>query len=338
MRDEDWLRALTARTLAGDAATREDLLRILAWPAEELPRLLRAAREVRERYWGRRVKLCMLRNARSGLCPEDCHYCSQSAVSRAPIPRYRLQGLEELVEAGRRAVAAGARRYCMVASGRGPSDRDVEHFAEAARRLKAEFPSLEICVSLGILSEEQARRLGEAGVGWVNHNLNTSERFYARICTTHTYQDRVRTVRNVARAGLRTCSGFIAGMGEQDEDLVDLALALRELEVDSLPVNFLHPIPGTPLEGKNELDPARCLAILCMARFAHPRADLRAAGGRELHLGWFQPLALFPANSLFVDGYLTTPGDPAEPTRRMVEALGLEVEAEPSAEAAREVV
>jgi biotin synthase len=160
----------------------------------------------------------------------------------------------------------------------------------------------------------------------VNHNLNTSARYHPNICTTHTYQDRLQTVRNVQRAGLLTCSGGIVGMGETDEDLLDLALALRELRVNSLPVNFLHPIPGTPLEACRALTPMRCLKILCLFRFLNPTSDLRAAGGREVNLRSLQPLALYPANSIFVEGYLTTPGQAAQEARQMVSDMGFDVE------------
>jgi len=299
---------------------------VLHAPVESLPDLLWAAYRVRERFYGRRVKLCQLRNARSGLCPEDCHYCSQSAISTAAIPRYRLDSVSELVAGARRAVAAGATRYCMVTSGRGPSPTDIARITAAARAIKAEFPRLELCASLGLLDEAQALQLKESGIDYVNHNLNTSRRFYPEICSTHTFDDRVATIRAVQAAGLRTCCGGIIGMGESEEDLIDLAFDLRALRVDSLPVNFLHPIEGTPLEGHNELDPAQCLRALCLMRFVRPDAEIRVAGGRELHLGWFQALALYPANSLFVDGYLTTPGDAAAEVQRLVAALGFEVE------------
>ncbi|MBI4322909.1 MAG: biotin synthase BioB, partial [Candidatus Omnitrophica bacterium] len=168
--------------------------------------------------------------------------------------------------------------------------------------------------------------LKEAGVGWVNHNLNTSRRHHPKVCTTHTYQDRIDTVLNVKRAGLKTCSGGIVGMGETDEDLLDLAYALRELAVDSLPVNFLHPIEGTPMGSYGFLNPTRCLKVLCLFRFLNPKADLRAAGGREVNLRSVQALALYPANSIFVEGYLTTPGQQAQEAHRMIEDMGFEVE------------
>jgi biotin synthase len=176
------------------------------------------------------------------------------------------------------------------------------------------------------MEEEHARALNGAGVGWINHNLNTSERCHPEICSTHTYADRVRTVENARRAGLSTCCGGILGMGETDEDIIDMAFALRALQVDSLPVNFLIPIPGTPLAARRELTPGRCLKSLCLFRFTNPTAEIRVAGGRELHLGWFQPLALLAANSIFVDGYLTTPGQAHSDAQRMVEEMGYEIE------------
>ncbi len=321
-----WPEGVADSVLQGKEIDQATALRILEAPDEEVPALLRATFRVRAHHHGRRVKLCLLRNARSGLCPEDCHYCSQSAVSEAAIPRYRLDAVEELIAGSRRAVAAGARRFCMVTSGRGPSANDIARFADAAQHIKAEFPHLELCVSLGLMEEEQARSLKRAGIGWVNHNLNTSERFHAEICSTHTYADRVRTVENARSAGLSTCCGGIIGMGERDEDVVELAFALRALRVDSLPVNFLIPIEGTPFESHRELTPMRCLKALCLFRLTNPAAEIRVAGGRELNLGWFQPLALLAANSIFVDGYLTTPGQASTDAHAMVEAMGFDVE------------
>ena len=329
-RARHWAEDLADVVLGGGAIDRAGARRILAAADDEVPRLLSATARVRERHWGKRVKLCQLRNARSGLCPEDCHYCSQSSVSDADIPRYRLESVDELLTASRRAVSAGARRFCMVTSGRGPSENDIARFAAAARRIKAEHPDLELCVSLGLMEEDQARELKGAGIDFVNHNLNTSARHHAAVCTTHTYADRVRTVENVRRAGLSTCCGGIIGMGETDEDLIDLAFALRDLQVDSLPVNFLHPIDGTPFADKYELTPTRCLRTLCLFRLTSPTAEIRIAGGSELNLGWFRPLALFAANSIFVDGYLTTPGQAYRDAHEMVERMGFEVEAAPA--------
>jgi biotin synthase len=321
-----WAHALAKGVVAGVSIEAEAGLQILRTSDEDLPQLLWAAFRIREHYHGRRVKLCVLRNARSGMCGEDCAYCSQSKVSEAPIPTYRLDPLEDLLAAARNAVTAGARRFCMVTSGRGPTRNDLARFTAAARLIKQEFPHLELCVSLGMMDVDQARALKESGIGWVNHNLNTSERFHPEICTTHSYADRVRTVENVRRVGLSTCSGGIVGMGETDEDLVDLAFALRRLQVDAVPINFFHAIEGTPLGGLRELTPGRCLKALCLFRFANPAAEVRVAGGWEYNFGRFQPLAFFAANSIFVEGYLTTPGQASGEAQRMIADMGFVVD------------
>jgi len=321
-------RPLAEAAIADRPLAREAARALLDSPDEELAAVLWAAFAARSRHFGRSVKLCVLQNARSGLCPEDCGYCSQSAVSTADIPRYRLLPVTELVAGARRAASSGARRYCMVVSARGPSPADVAHFARAARAIRADFPALELCVSLGILGDAEARSLREAGIDFVNHNLNTSRRFYGDICTTHTYDDRVRTVESTAGAGLGTCSGVIVGMGETRDDLVDVAGDLRRLSVASLPVNFLHPIAGTPLADRPPPSVADCLRALALFRLTNPRAEIRAAGGRERALGGAQGLALFAANSIFVEGYLTTPGQSWRDAIAMIDALGFELEDE----------
>jgi biotin synthase len=232
----------------------------------------------------------------------------------------------ELVAKADDAVARGARRYCMVTSGRGPSERDIDQLCAATRDIKKAHPDLEICVSVGLMGDAEATRLAAAGVGWVNHNLNTSERFYPKICSTHTYADRVATVQAAQRAGLNTCCGGIIGMGEDDEDVVDLAFALRALRVDSLPVNFLLAIDGTPLGHRPTPHATRALKALCLMRFLNPQADIRAAGGRERALGDWQALALYPANSIFVNGYLTTRGQAAAEAQRMVASIGFVID------------
>ncbi len=323
---------LTSRSLSGSPWSRREALEIMRTSDDDLPGLLWAAFEVRREFWGKTVKICILQNARSGLCPEDCSYCSQSVVSSAGIDKYSMLSRQQLVDGARRAVRAGAKRYCMVTSGRGPGPRDLEHLAATVREIKAEFPSLEICLSLGLMTEAQAGQLREAGVGWINHNLNTSRRFYPEICSTHTYDDRVQTLRNVQRAGLSTCCGGILGMGEEDSDTVDLGLALRRLEIDSIPVNFLHPVEGTPLQDRAGFDPLRGLKALCLMRFLNPSSEVRMAAGRELHLGRAAALALYPANSIFVEGYLTTPGQHATAAVRLIRQAGFVLEDEVSKE------
>jgi biotin synthase len=324
-RDLD-LDGLVQRVLAGELPDRQEAKAILNCPDANLAQLLAATLKVREATFGRRVKICVLRNAQSGICPEDCHYCSQSRISRADISVYKLQSVSQLIDGARAAVKSGARRYCMVCSMRGPGAREVEHLAHACEAIRGEFPGLELCLSVGLLDQEQACRFKEAGAGWINHNLNTSRRFYPEICTTHTWEDRVHTIENVRAAGLSVCSGGIVGMGESDEDVIDLAFATRHLQADSVPVNFLHPIVGTPLERAPRLTPERCLKAACLFRILNPQSEVRAAGGRELNLGLRQGDVFNAVNSIFVNGYLTTSGWNFERTRELIERSGFEIE------------
>ena len=298
---------------------------MLASADGDLLALLHAAFRIRRAYFGVKVKLNMLVNAKSGLCPEDCGYCSQSRVSTASIPKYRMLSREVLVAGAHEAWARRAGTYCIVASGRRPSTKDLDEVTAAVRQIKSELP-MKICACLGLLTEQDARRLKESGVDRYNHNLNTSAGHHANIVSTHTYDDRVRTVEAVKAAGISPCSGFIAGMGESDAQIVEVANALANLDVDSIPVNFLTSIPGTPLAGRNDLDPRRCLRILCLLRFLCPSKELRVAGGREIHLRSLQPLAMYPANAIFIGDYLTTGGQPPDDDYRMIEDLGFEIE------------
>ena len=252
------LQQLADKALRDEILTLEECLAVLQTPDSRLLELLQAAFQVRERYFGKTVRLQMLLNAKSGACQEDCHYCSQSSVSTAPIERYGLLPQDQMITGARRAAAAKAQRYCIVISGRSPLDREIDEIAGAVRAIKAETP-IQICCSLGLMTEAQARRLKAAGVDRVNHNLNTSEAYHASICTTHTFKDRLATIRNARAAGLEICSGGIVGMGERDEDVVELAMALREVKPDSIPLNTLHPVAGTPLENCQALPPQRCL-------------------------------------------------------------------------------
>jgi biotin synthase len=304
--------------------TFEEALAVLRSPDDELLAVLDAAFRVRERAHGRDVRIHVLRNAKSGLCPEDCSFCSQSLSAASGVERYRMQTVDELVEGAREAHRMKAVKYCIVTATRGPAASELEIVCEAVRRIKAEM-NIRVCTSLGLLREGQAEKLAAAGVDRFNHNLETSRGFFPEICSTHTYEDRVATVVAAKRAGMEACCGGILGMGESDEDRVALAFELRELEVESIPVNFLDPRPGTPLEAAARLSPSDCLRALCMFRFVNPSRDIRVAGGREVNLRRMQPFALYPANSLFVDGYLTTPGQGFEADVQMIEDAGFRV-------------
>ena len=317
---------LADKALSKELPSREEALAVLASADDDLMDVVAAAFRVRRAFFGRRVKLNYLVNIKSGLCPEDCFYCSQRSGSNADVLKYTWLKTDEVIASAEAGVAGGARRVCLVASGRGPTDRDIGRVASAVSAFKDRNPDVEVCACLGLLSAGQAERLAAAGTTAYNHNLNTSGGHYADICTTHEYADRVATVEAAKSAGLSPCSGLIAGMGETDEDLVDVAFALRAMNPDSVPVNFLIPFDGTPLAGRWELTPQRCLRILAMVRFVCPDAEVRLAGGREIHLRTLQPLALHIVNSIFLGDYLTSEGQPGAADLALIADAGFTVE------------
>ncbi len=319
-----WTRLADA-ALAGAALSRADARAVLHAPHDEFLTLLDAAFRVRKAHWGRRVSLHVLDNAKLGGCPEDCGFCSQSSKYASPSGEAPIKSADELVEGAKRAYATRAKRYCMVTATRGPSQRDLDTICAAAERIKAEM-DIELCASLGLLTEAKAKRLAAAGIDRFNHNLETSERYYDTLVSTHSWRDRVETVKLAKAAGMDTCCGGIVGLGESDDDLLDLAFALRDLDVDSVPVNFLDARPGTPLAGQPLVEPGFALRALCMFRMVHPRTDLRVAGGRELTLRSLQVMALYPANSIFTHGYLTTGGATPELDHQMIRDAGFELE------------
>lgn len=299
---------MTTTALRGEPITRDQALQILASGDDQLMDVVAAAAKVRRKYFGNRVKLNYLVNLKSGKCAEDCGYCSQRLGSQADILKYSWLPHEEVERAVATGIAGGASRICVVASGRGPSNREVDRVGSYIEAIKADHPGIEVCACLGFLTDEQAHELVARGADAYNHNLNTAESHYPQVTTTHTYADRAETVHRAQDAGLSACSGLIAGLGETDEQLVDVAIALRELGADSIPVNFLMDIDGTPYAGRADLNPRRCLRILAMVRLLCPDREVRAAAGRELRLRTLQPLALHIVNSIFVGDYLTTEG------------------------------
>lgn len=324
MTTPDW-RQYAQKALNGELLTKEEALSVLRADDDEVLPILQAAFQVRKHYYGKKVKLNMIINAKSGLCPEDCGYCSQSIVSTAPIQKYTMLDKETLLAGAREAMNRKAGTYCIVASGKGPTPKELDQVIEAVKEIRATMP-LKICACLGILSEEQAQRLAEAGVHRYNHNLNTSKENYPKITSTHTYDQRVETVESVKKTGMSPCSGVIIGMGESDEEIVEMAYALRELDADSIPINFLNAIPGTPLEKYGRTAPMKCLKVLALFRFICPSKEIRVAGGREVNLRTLQPISLYAANSVFVGDYLTTQGQDVSLDHQMIEDLGFEIE------------
>ncbi len=317
--------ALVARIEAGHRLTAEEAVAVLDAPDADTFRIVAAASRLREKHFGRTVKVNYLVSLKTGLCPENCTYCSQRLGTEAEILRYTWLKPEEAVRQAGLGIAGGASRVCMVASGTGPTDRDVDRVAGMVGDLKAQHPDVEVCACLGFLRDGQAERLKAAGVDAYNHNLNTAESHYESICTSHTYEQRVDTVQRAGAAGLSSCSGLIAGMGETHEQLVEAVLALRDLDSDSIPVNFLMPFDGTPLQGHQQLTPLECLRILAMVRLACPDKELRIAGGREMHLRSLQPIGLQVANSIFLGDYLTSEGQDAEADLAMIADAGYTV-------------
>lgn len=322
---QQWFDQLADDIIDGGAATVDQARAILEVDDDLTFALVSAAGRIRRHFHGREVKVNYLVNLKSGKCPEDCFYCSQRLGSTADILRYTWLSNDEAMRAAEAGISAGARRVCLVASGRGPSNRDVDRVGQLIGALKEEHPDVEVCACLGILKDGQAEALSHAGADAYNHNLNTAESHYDSICTTHEYEDRRRTVQHAREHGLSACSGLIAGMGETHEQLVEVAFSLLEIGADSVPVNFLMPFDGTPLSGHDELTPLECLRILAMVRFVTPRADVRVAGGREQHLRSLQPLGLEICNSLFLGDYLTSEGQEGQADLDMIRDCGFTV-------------
>ncbi|MBA8823990.1 biotin synthase [Saccharopolyspora lacisalsi] len=316
---------LADSVLVGTPATHDDALAVLRADEAELMSLVAAAGRLRRAHFGNTVKVNYLVNLKSGLCPENCNYCSQALGSDAPVLKYSWLSRDEALEQAGAGIEGGAGRVCLVASGRGPSSRDVDKVSDMVGAVKREYPDVEVCACLGFLSDGQAERLRGAGVDAYNHNINTAESNHGNIVQTHTYADRVDTVEKTKGAGLSPCSGLIAGLGETDEQLVEALFALRELDSDSIPVNFLMPFDGTPFENTWELTPARCVRILAVARFVCPDREIRIAGGREMHLRSLQSIALHVANSIFLGDYLTSEGQDAKADLEMIRDNGFVV-------------
>ncbi len=310
--------------MGGEGIGAEDARRVLSVPQTDLWRLLWVTEGVRRRFKGDGVRLCSIVNAKSGLCSEDCSFCSQSRRSKADIRRYPLIEEEEMVGAAREAKARGAREFSIVSSGFAMRNREeLETVGNAIERIRSEV-GIETCVSLGTLSAEEVAYLLSRGLRSVHHNLETSRRFFPSMCTTHDYEEDVRAVRAAKEAGAWVCCGGIFGIGETDADRVELAMTLRDLCVDSIPVNFLNPVPGTPVEGRSELTPVGCLKIIAMMRLCHPAREIIVCGGRETNLRDLQSLMFAAgATGTMAGNYLTTAGRPAEDDVRMIRDLGL---------------
>ncbi len=325
--NSDFYSGLTQKSLSGQILDAATCRQILTSPDIDVFPLINAAYEIRKKFHGKVVSIHIINNAQNGYCPEDCHYCAQAKSSQADIVEYPLKPDEEILEEARQAYESGAFRYCMVFAGRGPSERRTEHLANLIQKIKATYP-IEVCVSAGLLDKQKAQVLKDAGLDRLNHNLNTSENNYPNICTTHTYADRLNTLKAAKDVGLEVCSGMIVGMGENAADVISVALQLRAINARSIPINLLVSIDGTQLKEHPDLSPEYCLRVLCLFRFLNPSAEIRIAAGREIHLREQEVLSLYVANSLFMDGYLNTQGSSRLKTLRMIRDAGFTINSE----------
>ena len=319
---------ITTDTSADPQLSREDALAILNTPDESLEELISFAETFRRKYKGNHVSIHILTNARSGNCSQDCAYCAQSCRSKADIDKYKWVANEKLYEDNDFVNEHHLSRHCIGLSGMKFTDAEIEVLAEKIRKMKADGTHL--CCSIGFLTEHQAKVLKDAGLDRINHNLNSSRNYYPNICSTHTFDQRVANIRMLQGLGYEICSGGIIGMGESREDVVDMLMELREIQPEALPINFLLPIPGTPLEhaDMSVLSTAYCLKVLCLARLLVPKADIRCAAGREVYFKGEEKNLLRVVDSIFASGYLTAGGQGIRDTIQAIEAAGFTYEIE----------
>ena len=321
----DVINRLEEKVLAGQEITQEEARELGELDGSDLYQLFAAASRIRDLRAGKKVDLCSIINAKSGACSENCKYCAQSAHHQTEVDVYDLLDEESILERALQMEAEGAKRYSLVTSGRGISEGDFVKALAIYRRLARET-NLKLCASLGIITEEMARRLRETGVTMYHHNLETSESYFPHICTTHSYQDRISTIKACQAAGLEVCSGGIISLGETMGQRLEMAFALRELKVQSVPINILNPIVGTALENQPVLSPLEILQTIAIYRFILPEARLRFAGGRENALRNLQAMGyLAGINASLVGSYLTTSGRTVAEDIQMILDMGLEV-------------
>ncbi|MBM4327677.1 MAG: biotin synthase BioB [Deltaproteobacteria bacterium] len=319
--------AVEERILERRAILRWEAESLLDTPPEHLMRLLAAADRIRINFKGNAFDSCSLINARSGGCGEDCAFCAQSSRYKGEASAYPLVSSDSIVTAAREAGEAGAARFCTVTSGGALSNREFDALIQALESVHSEV-DIALDASLGFLNEERAAQLSAAGVTRYNHNLETSREYYPQICTTHSYEQRVETVRTVLAAGMSVCCGGIIGLGESPQQRLDLAFTLAKLGVDCVPINILNPRPGTPLEHAAPPEPLEILKTVALFRLILPQATIKIAGGREANLGDFQAMALRSgANGMIIGGYLTTAGRPVEKDWEMVRQAGFVAQA-----------
>ncbi len=312
--------------LAGKSIGIEQYKKLAEIPEQDVSNLFPGADMLRNHYFGREVHLCCICNGKSGRCSEDCSFCSQSSHVRTEVDVYPLLGKARLQHGGHHASTTPINRYSIVTSGKGLPQKDVKAIAEALSEL--DRGKISTCASLGILNSDDFEILKNAGVSRYHHNLETAESHFPQMCSTHTYKQRVDTILAAKEAGLSVCAGGVFGIGETDEQILELALALKELDVDSVPLNFLVPVKGTRLENRSELTPMKCLKTISIFRYILPNKEILICGGREANLGDRQSKIFYAgASGLMTGDYLTTTGRTLQKDLQMIEQLGFTVRA-----------
>lgn len=314
---------IAEKVLAGELIREDDALKIAELGDDDTITLLSLSDKIRRQFKGKKVNLCSIVNAKSGRCGEDCSFCAQSAHFRTDLQEYPLLKEEEILERAGYSERLGAHEFSIVTSGKELTDEDLKNVTSAVACIK-EKNRIMRCASIGMLDEKTAHRLKEAGLQKYHHNLETARSFFPKICSTHSYDESIETIKNAKKQGLFVCSGGIFGMGESREQRIEMALTLRELDVDSVPINFLNPIKGTELEGRPLLSPLEALRIIALFRFILPQKEIIVCGGREVTLRDLQPMVFAAgATGILIGNYLTTKGREPEQDLQMIKDLGL---------------
>ena len=320
------IRKIGDKALGGKNVSMKDVLPLLGAKGPDILDLAAVANRVREEFNGNKIDLCLLLNAKSGRCPEDCAFCAQSAHHKTEAPVYPLMDMNRIVEEAREAQRKGTGRFCLITSGRELNDKEFETILGALDRIRRET-TLDLDCSLGTLSEERAESLKKVGVTRYNHNVETAESHFHKICSTHSFKDRVKTIEVLKELGFSICCGGIIGLGESPEQRLELAFSLRQLGIDCIPFNILNPRPGTPLEHSESIPPMEIIKTISLFRLVLPKGTIKIAGGREANLRDLQSLALLAgANGLIVGNYLTTPGRNAEDDLTMIKDVGFDIQ------------
>ncbi|MBU2540423.1 MAG: biotin synthase BioB [Candidatus Omnitrophica bacterium] len=321
-----FIKVLAEEIIGGKDLSLKEAEDLISLKGCDLPLLLEAAARVCQHFRANKVNLCSITNAKSGACSQDCKFCAQSAAYKTDVPVYPLIEPQEMLRRAGLAHESFSKRFCFVTSGESLGEDEFDKICEGLHLIKSRFSDLKLDASLGFLTQGRAKRLKQTGLSRYNHNLETSSDYFPKICSTHTYLKRVETVQAVKEAGLEVCCGGIFGLGESQQDRLKLSLALRDLEVDCIPLNFLNPISATPLGHQKKLTYKECLKIISIFRLVHPRREIKVCGGRESVLGNKQSLIFKAgADSIIFGDYLTTKGNSPNQDLEMIKAAGLSI-------------